>query len=69
MEQTKKTSKLRSFIEEVVTELKKVSWPGRRELYGATLVVLVVIVLISVGIGVVDALLGQIMQLLIRIGA
>jgi len=69
MEQTKKTGKLRSFIEEVVTELKKVSWPSRRELYGATLVVLVVIVLISVGIGVVDALLGQIMQLLIRIGA
>ncbi len=68
MEQTKKTSKVRVFFDEVVAELKKVTWPGKRELYGATVVVLVVVIFLSIGVGVVDALLGKIMQLLILIG-
>jgi len=69
MEQTqKKQSKLRSFYEEVVAELKKVTWPSKRELYGATAVVITVIILLSVATGVVDAVLGKIMQKLIIFG-
>ncbi len=68
MEQTPKKGKLSKFIEEVILELKKVSWPSKRELYGATTVVLVVVILLSIGVGVLDAILGQIMQFLIRIG-
>jgi preprotein translocase subunit SecE len=69
MEQTqKKQSKLRSFYEEVVAELKKVTWPNKRELYGATAVVITVIILLSVATGVVDAVLGKIMQKLIIFG-
>jgi preprotein translocase subunit SecE len=69
MEQTqKKQTKLRSFYEEVVAELKKVTWPNKRELYGATAVVITVIILLSVATGVVDAVLGKIMQKLIIFG-
>lgn len=69
MEQTqKKQTKLRSFYEEVVAELKKVTWPSKRELYGATAVVITVIILLSVATGVVDAVLGKIMQKLIIFG-
>jgi preprotein translocase subunit SecE len=69
MEQTqKKQSKLRSFYEEVVAELKKVTWPSKRELYGGTAVVITVIILLSVATGVVDAVLGKIMQKLIIFG-
>lgn len=70
MEQTTTTkqSKLRAFYEEVVAELKKVTWPSKRELYGATAVVITVIILLSVAVGVVDAVLGKIMEKLIILG-
>lgn len=68
MDSAKQGGKLRRFYNEVVVELKKVAWPSRRELYGATMVVLFVVLLLSLGIGVVDAILGQVMQLLIRLG-
>lgn len=70
MEQTTTTkqSKLRTFYEEVVAELKKVTWPNKRELYGATAVVITVIILLSVAVGVVDAVLGKIMEKLIILG-
>jgi preprotein translocase subunit SecE len=68
MEQTEKRNKIRKFIDEVIAEVKKVAWPKKRELYGATAVVLTVVILLSFGIGVVDAILGQLMQFIITLG-
>ncbi|MCX7625288.1 MAG: preprotein translocase subunit SecE [Candidatus Sumerlaeaceae bacterium] len=65
---TTKRGKLRTFYDEVVAELKKVTWPSKRELYGATAVVITVIILLSVAVGIVDALLGKIMEKLIILG-
>ncbi|MGB9692367.1 MAG: preprotein translocase subunit SecE [Candidatus Sumerlaeaceae bacterium] len=68
MEETKQKGKLRRFIDEVIVELKKVTWPSKRELYGATMVVITVIILLTIGVGVVDFLISRVMSLLIRIG-
>ncbi|HDL04326.1 MAG: preprotein translocase subunit SecE [Candidatus Zixiibacteriota bacterium] len=46
------------FLKEVRAELKKVSWPTRRELIGSTIVTVVVTLIVSVFIGVVDRLLA-----------
>ena len=33
----------RAFVSEVITELKKVTWPPRKEVYGTTIVVIIAV--------------------------
>ena len=53
----------RNFLVEVWAELKKTTWPGRREVYGTTLVVIVMVVLCSVFLWGVDMVLQPIAQM------
>jgi preprotein translocase subunit SecE len=50
--------KIVKFLKEVRAELKKVTWPSKRELIGSTIVTVVVTLIISVFIGIVDRLLS-----------
>jgi preprotein translocase subunit SecE len=43
------------FLREVKVELKKVTWPSRKQTLGSTAVVLVVVAIISLFLGIVDA--------------
>jgi len=58
--------KLVKFLREVKLELKKVSWPSRREISGSTGVVIMSVVIISVYLGIVDNILQQLMRLIHR---
>ena len=49
--------KLIKFLREVRLELKKVSWPSRREISGSTGVVIVSVVIVAAYLGVLDAIL------------
>lgn len=51
----------RRFLEGVVQELKKVHWPGRREVIIYTAVVFVAVVLIGAILWIFDLVLGQIL--------
>ena len=42
------------FLREVKVELKKVTWPSRKQTIGSTIVVLVLVILISLFLGLVD---------------
>jgi preprotein translocase subunit SecE len=42
------------FLREVKVELKKVTWPSRKQTIGSTVVVLVLVLLVSLFLGVVD---------------
>ncbi|QPJ64276.1 MAG: preprotein translocase subunit SecE [Candidatus Nitrohelix vancouverensis] len=53
------------FLSEVKVEVKKVTWPSRRESMGGTMVVLVTVLLMSVFLGLVDMLLAKLVQSLI----
>ena len=53
--------KIMDFINEVKTEMTKVSWPSREETIGSTVVVLVVVAIISVFIGLSDAVISKIL--------
>lgn len=55
------------FFREVRAELKKVVWPTRRELINYTIIVFVTVILVSLLIGVVDAIFTQLFQLLMRV--
>ena len=49
--------RFRSFVNEVWAELKKTTWPSRREVYGTTLVVVVTVLLTAAYLFVVDKIL------------
>ena len=53
----------RSYVGEVVAELKKVYWPPRSETFAFTGVVLVVVSFIAVYLGVVDYILSLLLGL------
>jgi preprotein translocase subunit SecE len=55
----------RSYLREVVYELRKVIWPSRKETVGSTVVVLVIVILSGVYLGIVDLLLSRVIRLII----
>lgn len=59
-------AKTKKFLTEVKVELKKVAWPTRKELIGATVVVIVAIALLATYIGVVDLILSKVVSLVVR---
>ena len=52
----------REFLEESWAELKKVHWPSRKEVQGATLVVVIGVVIVAVYLGVVDFVLSWLIR-------
>ena len=58
-------SKAFGFLAEVRAEVKKVTWPTRAEALGGTAVVVVVVLIMALFLGVVDAILSKIVQSLI----
>ena len=50
------------FLTEVWSELKKTTWPGRKEVYGTTLVVIVMVLLCSLFLWGVDMVLQPLAQ-------
>ena len=55
--------KISKFLREVKVELKKVSWPSRREISGSTGVVIVTVIIVAIYLGILDGILQQIMML------
>ena len=57
--------KLKEFLREARVEIKKVTWPDRKATTASTVVVLVVVTIVSVYLGLVDALLSQLYGLVL----
>lgn len=55
-----------AFLTEVKTEVKKVSWPSRKETTGGTVVVLIAVFIAASFLGVVDISLSKIVKALIQ---
>ena len=54
------------FVAEAWQELKKVTWPGRRETLGTTLVVIILVFIIAAFLGVVDMGLSALVNRVMR---
>jgi len=54
------------FLREVKIELKKVTWPSRKQTLGSTAVVIVLVILISLFLGVVDVSLSSLIRVVIQ---
>jgi len=53
------------FLKDVRVELTKVSWPGRNDVKGATIVVIIVVLIISFFIGLVDFVITKVEDFLL----
>ncbi len=62
---TTKFSSLMNFIREARAELKKVTWPGRKQIWYWTLVVIVFTLSVSLYLGLVDFLLAWLFSALL----
>jgi len=56
--------RLIKFLREVKLELKKVSWPSRKEISGSTGVVIVTVIIVAVYLGILDFILQHLMLLI-----
>jgi preprotein translocase subunit SecE len=60
-------SQTRAYIDEVVEELKKVTWPDRAQLRNATFVVIVFVIIISIIIWGMDVVIRSILNVVIDV--
>ena len=58
--------KIKQFFREVRVELKKVTWPSRKETVASTSVVLVLVILVSVYLGLIDVILSRTLNLMLN---
>lgn len=68
--QTGKVVKKRKFgryFKEVYAELKKVTWPSRKELTNYSVAVIVVLIILAAVIGVIDLGLGKLFNFLVNL--
>ena len=56
----------KQFLREVKTELKKVTWPSRKDTLSGTLVVLVAVFIIAIFLGIVDSALSNAIKELLK---
>lgn len=54
------------FLQEVISELKKVTWPTREETMKLTTVVIAISIIVGIFIGGLDAILIQIQKLIFK---
>jgi preprotein translocase subunit SecE len=57
---------VKQFLREVKTELKKVTWPSRKDALSGTLVVLVAVFIIAIFLGIVDSGLSNLIKELLK---
>ncbi len=61
-----KIESAKQFLREVKTELKKVTWPSRKDSLSGTAIVLVTVFILAVFLGVVDTGLSNLIKMLLR---
>ena len=59
------TAKVRQFLIEAKAELKKVTWPSRKQTIASTAVVIVVVVILSVFLSLIDLGLTKVVKLIL----
>ena len=59
-------TRLREFVQEVLAEFRKVTWPSRDELINSTSIVIVVTVVLAFFLGIVDISLTKAVERILR---
>ena len=59
-------TRIREFVQEVLAEFRKVTWPSREELLNSTTIVIVVTVVLAFFLGAVDIGLARVVERILR---
>jgi preprotein translocase subunit SecE len=59
-------TRIREFVQEVLAEFRKVTWPSRQELISSTAVVIVVTLVLAFFLGGVDIVLARVVERILR---
>jgi len=59
-------NKVSEFLGDVKAELQKVTWPTRKETYGSTVVVIILVLMVAVFLWVVDSALSTLIRTLLN---
>ena len=59
-------AKIKNYVTDVVAEMKKVSWAKRKELVGATALVLLISILMAAYVGLLDFIFSRLLALVLR---
>lgn len=65
-ETNNRIEKISQFLREVKIELKKVTWPTRKQTIGSTVVVIIMVVIVSLFLGVVDMGLSSLVHIVLQ---
>ena len=55
-----------NFIREARAELKKVTWPNKKQLISSTIVVMITVALVAVFLGIVDLVFSRIVTIILQ---
>ncbi len=58
--------KMIQFIKEARTELRKVTWPNRKQLIGSTVVVMITVLFVAIYLGLIDLLFSNIVAVILK---
>lgn len=58
--------KIKSYIYEIRTELKKVTWPEKRTLKISTFVIVIFMIIMAIYFGIVDIIFSKLISLILR---
>ena len=64
-EKPTKLASLKSFVREAKAELKKVTWPTRRQIWYWTVIVIVFTLCVSLYLGLIDFILAWLFRMLL----
>jgi preprotein translocase subunit SecE len=62
---SERLAQLKDFFEQSKVELKKVTWPTRKEVTTTGIAVLVLVVVMSIFLGVVDVILSKLIEVIL----
>ncbi len=60
------SNKVSEFLGDVKSELQKVTWPTRKETYGSTVVVIILVLMVAIFLWVVDSALSTLIRTLLN---
>ena len=60
------STKAADFFQQVKAEMQKVTWPTRKETYGSTVVVIVLVLMVAVFLWLVDSALSTMIRTLLN---
>lgn len=66
MSQNQEVAVRATMFDGLVSELKKVSWPSRKETVRLTVIVLLISLIIGAYVGIIDILLAKILEILTK---